>query len=422
MATGISRLMVIAALALTGLIGPAAFAETRIALVVGNEDYPREVGRLSHPHEDAELIADALRAVGFTLVTGGVVRDADQGQLNAVVLEFQEELAAHGADAVGFFYYSGHGGSTDARGRRRNYLIPARSPITRANQLPLLGVDLGGVIDTLSATNAKAIFIVSDACRNTLPWTSNMGGAQPDRGFVVEADRTGLFIAHATAEGETAPDDGVFAQRLAAHLTTPNVYAPRAFSLAFREVADTRDAYRRPVVSDQLTSDVCFLSCPGEAPPPIALQPLDPAAAELALIEGWTRCEDARLYVADASGRFVGYARIREGELCAPQGRDPGAEFRDCAACPQMVVIPAGRFVMGSPEGEVGRGDDEGPQRTVRISAFAAGKLEITRGQFAAFVRATGYDAGDRCYAYEDGSWAWRDGKTWRDQIGRAHV
>lgn len=256
-----------AVIALTLLAAPAA-AETRIALVVGNEDYPAEVGALSHPYEDAQAIADALRTVGFELVTGDVVRDAEQSSLVAAILAFQEALAEAGPDGVGFFYYSGHGGSAETQGRRRNYLIPAHSPITRADQLPFLGVELSGVIDSLAATKAKAVFVVSDACRNTLPWTSDRGGAQPDRGFVVEADRAGLFIAHATAEGETAPDDGVFARELAAQLTTPNVYAPRAFSLAFRQVASTRDVYRRPVVSDQLDADICFNGCPGDPTPP----------------------------------------------------------------------------------------------------------------------------------------------------------
>ena len=39
-----------------------------------------------------------------------------------------------------------------------------------------------------------------------------------------------------------------------------------------------------------------------------------------------------------------------------------GETFRDCPECPEMVVIPAGSFMMGSPESEEGRDSDEGPQ------------------------------------------------------------
>lgn len=67
----------------------------------------------------------------------------------------------------------------------------------------------------------------------------------------------------------------------------------------------------------------------------------------------------------------------------------PGQSFRDCADCPEMVVIPAGSFMMGAPDDELGRQDKEGPQRRVRIHQFAAGKLDVTRGQWAAFAAAT---------------------------------
>jgi formylglycine-generating enzyme required for sulfatase activity len=66
-----------------------------------------------------------------------------------------------------------------------------------------------------------------------------------------------------------------------------------------------------------------------------------------------------------------------------------GAVFRDCGDCPEMVVIPAGNFSMGSPANEAGRFDDESPQRRVRVNALAAGKYDITRGQWARFAAAT---------------------------------
>jgi formylglycine-generating enzyme required for sulfatase activity len=68
-----------------------------------------------------------------------------------------------------------------------------------------------------------------------------------------------------------------------------------------------------------------------------------------------------------------------------------GDTFKDCDDCPEMVVVPAGQFRMGSPDGEKGRQPDESPVHQVTIPAdFAVSKFEITRGQFARFVRATG--------------------------------
>lgn len=65
-----------------------------------------------------------------------------------------------------------------------------------------------------------------------------------------------------------------------------------------------------------------------------------------------------------------------------------GKTFRDCADCPEMVVVPAGRFAMGSPVNEVDRADDEGPQHEVIFAKpFAVGKFEVTWGEWDACVR-----------------------------------
>ena len=250
--------------ALTALADSAD--EKRIALVIGNEAYPPEVGALTYPHEDADTMAGALRDIGFDLVGGGVVQDADQAAMSRAILDFTRALRDAGPEAVGFFYYSGHGASTSISGRRRNYLIPSGAPLQNADELAFGGVDLSGVIDTLSTVGAKAVFVVSDACRDDLLWTSSTkGGAERDKGFAVERDRTGLFIVHATADGETAPDDGLFAQALASKLASPGVFADRAFLLAFREVARQRPIYRVPTIAGTLRKDICFVSCPGEA-------------------------------------------------------------------------------------------------------------------------------------------------------------
>jgi formylglycine-generating enzyme required for sulfatase activity len=70
--------------------------------------------------------------------------------------------------------------------------------------------------------------------------------------------------------------------------------------------------------------------------------------------------------------------------------RPTGETFRDCSDCPQMVSIPAGSFMMGSPASEAGRFDTEGPQRRVTVPAFAAGKFEVTWNEYTACVSAGG--------------------------------
>ncbi|HEY4274927.1 MAG TPA: formylglycine-generating enzyme family protein, partial [Rhizomicrobium sp.] len=67
-------------------------------------------------------------------------------------------------------------------------------------------------------------------------------------------------------------------------------------------------------------------------------------------------------------------------------------EFVECIGCPQMVAVPAGKFLMGSPASEPGRFDSEGPQHVVQVRAFALGKYDVTSKQFLAFLAATGYE------------------------------
>jgi formylglycine-generating enzyme required for sulfatase activity len=80
------------------------------------------------------------------------------------------------------------------------------------------------------------------------------------------------------------------------------------------------------------------------------------------------------------------------------RGLKPKDTFRECADCPEMVVVPAGSFTMGSPESEAHRDSWEGPQHTVAIDkAFAAGKLHVTVDQYKAFVQAAGYEKSRLC-------------------------
>ena len=76
----------------------------------------------------------------------------------------------------------------------------------------------------------------------------------------------------------------------------------------------------------------------------------------------------------------------------------PGDTFKDCDDCPEMVVVPPGEFMMGSPKSEKGRSINEGPRHKVTISnKFAVGQFEITRAQFTTFVNETGHDVGNKC-------------------------
>ena len=149
----------------------------------------------------------------------------------------------------------------------------------------------------------------------------------------------------------------------------------------------------------------------------------------------WPKAADNAAFArAKASRKAAAYA---EDSWSRPQGRQaseakglrekaekserladkypPGTKLRDCEGCPEMVVVPAGSFMMGSPESEDGRNDDEGPVHRVTIAQpFAAGVKEVTRGEYGRFIEATGHSTGDSCWTYEGEQWEDRSGRDWR--------
>ena len=90
----------------------------------------------------------------------------------------------------------------------------------------------------------------------------------------------------------------------------------------------------------------------------------------------------------------------------APE-RAAGAVFEDCEGCPELVVIPAGSFTMGSSAAQkvwaVAHGADatsvadEAPQHRVKLRAFAMGEYDVTRAQYGQFVRESGYQTAGGC-------------------------
>lgn len=75
--------------------------------------------------------------------------------------------------------------------------------------------------------------------------------------------------------------------------------------------------------------------------------------------------------------------------------------FQDCPDCSRMVVLRGGTFTMGSPESEPERHKSEGPRSQVKVETFAIGETEVTRGQYAVFVKETRRQLPARgCYTF----------------------
>lgn len=144
------------------------------------------------------------------------------------------------------------------------------------------------------------------------------------------------------------------------------------------------------------------------------VDPGDPGFTNFAIGFG-TSWDGAEANATDLDQHFAAYndgsgydavLQLRWGEVEEDPDRpvvprpEPEGLFRDCEACPGMVVVPAGTFMMGSPASEEGRDGNERPQRRVTIGApFAVGVYEVTAGEWGACVLAGRCDAIDE----EDG-------------------
>jgi formylglycine-generating enzyme required for sulfatase activity len=127
----------------------------------------------------------------------------------------------------------------------------------------------------------------------------------------------------------------------------------------------------------------------------------------------------ARLWLLLSTLSFLGIgaptpAEAAAGELpsvapLAPEREralKPTDSFKECASCPEMVVVPAGSFAMDSPSGEEGRGEEEGPQHTVTFAQpFAVGRSAVTFAQWDAC------DADGGCNAYKGKFVRWGRGE-----------
>lgn len=360
-----------------------AQGEPRFALVIGNEAYSGALTKLNRPHEDIDKIGSALGATGFA-----VTPRKDQGRSDILkeVRALADRLKQAGPNAVGFFYYSGHGASAQVGSRRQNYLIPTGSSITDANELVSDGVPLDTIISLLEQSGAKAVFIVFDACRSELPWSK--GGADPDKAFNTVAARPGLFIAFSTDAGATSPDDGLFSSALATQLVRPNTPHVLAFDEAALTVGKTRGTDRLPWYSNQIRDRIYFAG--STAPPPVTTSTQATASFPIGTVSALLDKSPAA-FAAAQSGRPVAERTFRD-------------RLRDGTEGPDLVALPTGSFTMGSPASEPGRDTDEGPQRTVTIGRqIAVTKHEVTLAEFRRFVEATGRTMGGNCFADLDG-------------------
>jgi uncharacterized caspase-like protein len=253
---------------LAAMTSSPAFADKRVALVVGNSAYVN-VARLANPTNDARLMADTLRSLGFTLVGGGAQLDLDEANFRRVMGDFGNQL--QGAD-VGLFYYAGHG----VQVRGNNYLVPVGANPTREADVDLQMLDSNVVLRQMESAGTKLNLVILDACRNN-PF-GGRGLRATDSGLAQMRAPEGTLISFATQPGAVAQDgtgvNSPYTKALAQAMRQPGLDVFRTFNEVGVAVAGATGGAQQPWLSlSPITGDFYF----GGAPATAAGSPSAPA-------------------------------------------------------------------------------------------------------------------------------------------------
>lgn len=437
---------------------PQAWAEKRIALIIGNGAYVNAPRLLNPPH-DADDVATAFKHLDFEVIRG---IDLDQAGMQDAVIRFAR--AAQSAD-VGVFYYSGHAMQFNGV----NYLMPVDARLDdEADLYRFTRVD--DVLRYLQQAKALKILVL-DSCRDN-PLTETLkrsiGATRAvsfERGLAAMAVPTGMIVSYSTQAGRTAADGlGRNSPYTAAFLR--HIEEPAEIGDIFRDVS--ADVFRAtgekqlPELSLSIIgkfylkgqasvpprpapADLCaaagdhwksaesigslaafedhlarFPACPfaglakaridalrrqaAMVAPPAALAPPSSAlsAGPGALKPAVAKPPQSVIPCGSAQVVSVTLSSLRAAKPLTPGeecGLKPKDVFRECDKCPEMVVVPAGSFFMGA--GDAKAKEVELPRHQVTLAKpFAVGKIHVTRAQFMAFVTETGYDVGS-CFSGE---------------------
>jgi hypothetical protein len=197
---GSSAFSGLAATVIVVLLGAAAQAETRVALVIGNGDY-RNTTKLANPRNDATDVAAALKRLGFETITGF---DLDKAGMDDIEIRFTR--AVRDAD-MAMVYYSGHA----IQYAGTNYLLPVDAQIKDSADLRRLARVDDIVADLQQAKDLR--ILVLDSCRDNpladeLKRSLGERSASVQRGLARLGGSHGMIVAYSTQAGQTANDGG----------------------------------------------------------------------------------------------------------------------------------------------------------------------------------------------------------------------
>jgi uncharacterized caspase-like protein len=306
------------------LLGSPALAEKRVALIIGNSAYEK-VSRLANPSNDAAVVAQTLRSVGFESVD--LRHDLKIAEMRRALRDFVE--ASRDAD-VAVVYYAGHGIEVDGT----NYLIPVDAVLERDTDIYDEAMSLDRVLVAVEPAR-KLRLVILDACRDS-PFARSMkrtiASRSIGRGLAkVEPANNNTLIAFASKAGTPAADgdDGnsPFTSALVKQLTRPGLDLRKAFGYVRDEVLKATGNRQEPYLYGSLGGDDVSLvpseptSAGPEADPQTAVRRDYELALQLGTRDGW------EAFLSQYQNGF--YANLAKGQLkkiAAEEARAVAAE------------------------------------------------------------------------------------------------
>ena len=178
-------------------LNPAwAVNEDRVALVIGNDQYPADP--LKNAVNDAQAVAKTLSDLGFKVL---IKTNADFATMRGVAVEFAKVM--EGATAAVFFY-AGHG----IQYRGQNYLVPTDAKLTTEASIAFNAMPVSQIIDTMDEAKLRHKFIILDACRNnpfsTVFTSTGLAKIQAPQGTIVSFAAAAGTVTPDGAEGENS--------------------------------------------------------------------------------------------------------------------------------------------------------------------------------------------------------------------------
>ncbi|MDR3556713.1 MAG: SUMF1/EgtB/PvdO family nonheme iron enzyme [Syntrophobacteraceae bacterium] len=337
--------------------------DRRTALVIGNASYGS--GALKNPVNDADAMANTLNSLSFDVT---LRENLDQKQMKSEIEAFGQKLKQSGG--VGLFYFAGHGVQLNGH----NYLLPVDATIHTESQVEYEAVDMGEVLSQMDWAKNRMNIVVIDACRDN-PFAQSFRSLSMGLASVLAP--AGTLIAYSTAPGSVANDgagqNGIYTGALIKAMVQPGLQIEDVFKHVRLAVSAATGGKQVPWESSSLTGDFYFLP-PLHAPAQTAS--IAPRAGPPA-----PGASSAAAQPSPAPGPIEPPASRSENRMAILK------TWKEPVTGLQFVWIPPGCYLMGSPQKETDRSEDEGPVHQVCVDGFWMSRTVVTNGQLRAFQK-----------------------------------